>query len=119
MKNYRELIVWKKSRCLLSAVYKVTQLFPKGESYGLKSKIQNSCIEILSNITKGFSGKNRNELICFLKYSMGSASKLDNYFKRAHDLRLLNNPEYMHLTKEINEIMCMLVSLIQKPNAVC
>ena len=113
MKNYRDLIVWKKSRCLLLPAYKVTEMFPKNDLYGLTKQIRNSCVSILANLTRGFDGEKQDEIIKFLQTSITSISKLDNYFRKAHDLYFLNNSDFQQLTKETAEIMCMLTSFIK------
>jgi four helix bundle protein len=39
MKDFRKLIVWEKAHQLTLKIYKVTELFPREELYGLTSQI--------------------------------------------------------------------------------
>jgi four helix bundle protein len=113
MKNFRELNVWKKSRYLLTDVFKVTEMFPMNSETKLKSQMQNSCVDILANITKGFSSDKNDDLPQFLEISIGSVNKLEHHFQKAYDLRFLDNSDYRHLIKETNEIMDMLIEFVK------
>jgi four helix bundle protein len=109
MKNYRELLVWKKSRYLLTDVFKITEMFPLDKEIQLKKEMQNSCVDILANMTKGFSSENNEELPQYLHISIEAVDKLEHHFKKAYDLRFLNTLDFRYLIKESDEIMMMLI----------
>jgi hypothetical protein len=50
IKNYQELIIWKKSIDLVIELYKITKNFPKEEVYGLISQIRRAAVSVPSNI---------------------------------------------------------------------
>lgn len=52
MLNYKELIVWQKAMDLAENVYKLIQVFPKYEQYGLSDQIRRSVVSIPSNIAE-------------------------------------------------------------------
>ena len=51
--NYRELIVWQKAMDLAGECYRVTEHFPRVETYGLTAQIQRSATNIPSEIAHG------------------------------------------------------------------
>jgi len=53
IKSHRDLIVWQKSMDLVTAVYRLTEDFPKTELYGLTSQIRRSAASIPANIAEG------------------------------------------------------------------
>tara|TARA_B100001123_G_C15203707_1_gene984401 strand:+ start:497 stop:706 length:210 start_codon:yes stop_codon:yes gene_type:complete len=66
VKTYRELIVWQKSMKFVTDIYKLTQISPDKEKYGLTSQIRRSAVSIPSNIAEGFGRRLPNEFIRFL-----------------------------------------------------
>lgn len=51
--SYKDLIVWQKSMELVVEVYRVTEIFPKSEIYGMTSQMRRSAVSIPSNIAEG------------------------------------------------------------------
>ena len=51
--TYKQLIVWQKAIKLVIEIYKLTDRFPKSETYGLTSQMRRSAISIPSNIAEG------------------------------------------------------------------
>ena len=108
MNDFRELNVWKKSRCLLLLVYKITEIFPNNKFPGLTNQLRNSCVDILANITRAFSVKKYEEITRFLQSSIGSVKKLELQIRKAYDHHFINNLDYgylNHKTKEISKLL--------------
>jgi 23S rRNA-intervening sequence protein len=40
MKDFRDLVVWRKAHCLTLAIYAITTKFPREEIYGLTSQMR-------------------------------------------------------------------------------
>jgi four helix bundle protein len=55
MRNFRELLIWKKGMEIVTSVYKFTALLPTDEKYGLKTQLQRAAVSIPSNIAEGCS----------------------------------------------------------------
>ena len=53
VKRYRDLLVWQKAMDLVVESYKVANLLPKNEAYGLVSQIQRAAVSIPANIAEG------------------------------------------------------------------
>jgi four helix bundle protein len=117
MKDFRKQKVWQKSHQLTLDVYKATRDFPKDELYGLTSQIRRSCASIPANIAEGCGGESETEFSRFLQIAMGSASELEYHLLLAHDLGILNDADFEHLTKETTEVKQMLTSFIKKLKA--
>ena len=48
MKPYKKLEVWKRAIEFVTEIYKVTELFPRDERFGLISQIRRSAVSIPS-----------------------------------------------------------------------
>ena len=114
MKDFRKLLVWEKSHRLTLAVYQATATFPRSELYGLTSQIRRAAASIPANIAEGCGRSSDAELARFLQIAMGSASELEYHLLLAHDLDMLNAPDYGQLAGQVTEIKRMLASFINK-----
>jgi four helix bundle protein len=112
MKSYRELIVWKKSIDLVVEIYKLTELFPRKEQYGLTSQIRRSAVSIPSNIAEGFYRGHQREYVRFLRIAYASGGELETQLVLAEALHFLVHEKYQALENSLSEIMKMLNKLI-------
>ena len=112
LKSYKELIVWQKSIKLVMEIYKITNEFPKSETYGLSSQMQRAVISIPSNIAEGYTRKNLKEYIQFLHIAYGSSAELETQLIIARELypRLV----YTQAESFLEEIRKMLNTIISK-----
>jgi len=112
LKSYKELIVWQKSIQLVKEIYRLTNNFPKSETYGLSSQMQRAVISIPSNIAEGYSRKNLKEYIHFLHISYGSSAELETQLIIAKDLY----PKFSYDISEsfLEEVSKMLNVMISK-----
>src|SRR6516164_896164 len=113
MKNYKELVVWRKAHQMTLDVYSATRSFPKEELYGLTSQLRRSAASIGANIAEG-SGRRANKEICrFLQIARGSASEAEYHLLLARDLKLLPEEDFRRLSRTADEVQRMLTTLIQ------
>ncbi len=114
MKDFRKLDVWQKAHLLTVKVYEITAAFPRDELYGLTTQIRRSCASIPANIAEGCGREGEAELGRFLQIAQGSASELEYHLLLAHDLKLLNDKDYVILGDQVCEVRRMLTGLLKK-----
>ncbi len=114
MKNFRDLKVWHKAHSLALESYKATVAFPKQEMFGMTSQIRRVAVSIAANIAEGCRKRGNGEFQRFLNVATGSASELEYHFLLAHDLGLVDHPEYKRLTEAVVEVKRMLSALARK-----
>ncbi|WP_449401572.1 four helix bundle protein [Chryseobacterium wanjuense] len=112
MANFKELLVWQKSIDFVTEIYKITDAFPKEETFGLKSQIRRASVSIPSNIAEGNSRRSKPDYIQFLKISRGSCAELETQLIISRNLHFLNETNYLELNQDIIEISKMLNGLI-------
>jgi len=111
MKSHKDLKVWQESMDLVIEVYKITNLFPKEELYGLTSQIKRSALSIPSNIAEGAGRKGKTEYCRFLYIALGSASELETQIEIAYRLNFVD--DIGNLESKIRFIKNMLSKLIK------
>jgi four helix bundle protein len=114
MRNYRELLVWRKAHALALAVYKDTRSFPSEERYGLTSQIRRASVSIAANLAEGCGRRSDGEMARFVQIAMGSGAELSYHLLLAKDLGLLKGGEYARLEGDVTEVMRMMSALWQR-----
>lgn len=98
-------------------IYRVTEEFPKSETYGLTSQIRRSCSSIPANIAEGCGRNSSSDFARFLQIALGSASEVEYQLLLANELNMLEDSVYEDLSGEVTEIKRMLTGFIKKLRA--
>jgi len=114
MRNYEELMVWQKAHRMVMDIYRVTRDFPDDERFGLVSQLRRSAASIPANIAEGCGRNGDRDFTRFLSIAAGSASETHYHIFLAHDLKFINENEYIELDRQIREIKQMLHGFMQK-----
>jgi len=112
--SYRELVVWQKSIELVKLVYKLTELFPEKEKFGLTTQLRRAAISIPSNIAEGYTRKSRREYAQFINVALGPAAELETQLHITRELSLGDKIGLSEGESLVAEIMRMLYVLLQK-----
>jgi len=114
VQDFRDLRVWQKSHELVLRIYRVTEDFPKTETYGLVSQIRRAGASIPTNIAEGCGRGTDADFARFLQIALGSASEVDYQLILCRDLKYIETAAYDELDRTNSEAMKMLTSLIRK-----
>ncbi len=93
MKNFKELLIWKKGIELVKQVYKLVLLFPKEEKFGLTSQITRAAVSIPANIAEGSSRDSDKDYARFLQIALGSSFEVQTYLIIAREMNLVGSEE--------------------------
>ncbi|WGH76603.1 four helix bundle protein [Tenacibaculum tangerinum] len=114
IKTFRDLLVWQKSMVFVTEVYKVSNDFPKEETFGLTSQIRRSAVSIPSNISEGYGRQSLGDFIRFLKIGIASLFELQTQLEISLNLEYISREPFDQLYEKSREIERMLSSLIRK-----
>ncbi len=113
MKVHRSLKVWQKSIDLTVQIYALSEKFPRGEEYGLKSQVRRAAVSIPSNIAEGAARQTKKEFTQFLYIAAGSASEIDTQVELALRLGYLKANEIEKITQDLEQVSKMIFGLIK------
>ncbi len=114
IETYRDLDIWKKGIEVVKDVYKLTEEFPKQETYGLISQLRRSAISIPSNVAEGFKRYHNKEYKQFLHMSLGSCGELETQITIANELKYIQESEEAILLEKLDHIGRMISNLLKK-----
>ncbi len=115
-KTYEKLIVWQKSMDLVEAIYRLTEDFPRNETYNLTSQMRRATVSIPSNIAEGSRRNGKKEFKHFLAIAYGSGAELETQIMIAKRLNFVNLADYERVEVILDEIMRMLNKLLRPTN---
>lgn len=114
-KNFTDVIAWKSSYKLAIAVYRLTESFPRSESYGLTSQLRRAVVSISSNIAEGFGRTSVREKDQFYAIARGSLTEVQNQLLIAKGVGYIGERRYDQI-----ETLCVetikILSGLQKAN---
>ena len=116
-RNYRDLVVWQDSIQLAKTIYKLTEKFPKHETYALSDQIRRAVVSVPSNIAEGQARKAPGDFRRFLHISLGSLAEVDTQLVLAQEFGYLNGDDVGDLFDQIQVLRKKLYALINSlPN---
>ena len=92
-------------------VYRITNIFPKSEQFGIVSQLRRATYSIPANIAEGFGRKSTKELLQFLAIANGSLEEVRYFLLLSRDLRYLAPNELEKTEKELKAIAEMIEGL--------
>ena len=112
MRNFRNYDVWIDGVDFSVDIYKITENFPKKETYALCDQMQRAAVSIPSNIAEGCSRKSVNEFAHFLEFSLGSSYEVETQLLISKNIGYINLNIYEQLHDEIISIEKQLAGFI-------
>lgn len=116
MQDFRNARVWQKAHELALLVYQTTFAFPKEETFGLRSTLRKTAIDIPAKIAQGCNAAHDADFMRFQQTAFGFVGQLEYYFLLARDLKLFTEAEYERLNGEIVEVKKMLNNFMKRLN---
>lgn len=101
IKSFRDSRVWQAGMDSSEEVYRLTQSFPKHETFGLASRIQRAAVSVPSNIAEGHMREHNKEYLHHLSMAQASLAELETQIEIAARLKYLP-PE--HLRQHLDRI---------------
>jgi four helix bundle protein len=119
--DFHDLTVWQRAIDLTVCIYKLTQKFPKEETYGLVSQLRRASVSVASNIAEGRGRLNPAEFRQFLGIALGSTFEIQTQLLVARKLEMGTEKSISEAATIGDEVSKMLTSFIHtlssKPKA--
>ena len=110
--SFRDLVIWQRSVQMSVAIYKLTSVFPKEETYGLSSQLRRAGVSVASNIAEGYARSSRGEYKQFLGMARGSNSEVQTQLVIARELGF-GSPQTLDiaegLSSEVGKMMAAIL----------
>jgi len=108
---HHNLLAWQEGIVLTKMIYKLTDVFPQQEQYGLTSQMRRAAVSVPSNIAEGAGRGSGKEFIRFLVIARASLSELETQLILAKELNYIN--EAKNVLMEIDHLFRLISGLIK------
>lgn len=98
--DFKKLKIWQKAHELMLHVYKLTNIFPKEESFNLTSQIRRAALSVSANIAEAQGRYHDAETIHFLYNARGSAEEVRSHLTASVDLAYISKKDFNKLEEE-------------------
>jgi four helix bundle protein len=90
---FQDLEMWQLSHAWVLRIYKLTEAFPRQETFGLTSQLRRAAVSVPANIAEGFRKKSAADKARFYNISQGSLEECRYYLILARDLGYADTSE--------------------------
>ncbi|MBI3737871.1 MAG: four helix bundle protein [Chloroflexi bacterium] len=111
-RNYQDLIVWQNAIKLAKEIYKLTEKFPRHETYALADQIRRAVVSVPSNIAEGQARKAPADFRRFLHIALGSLAEVDTQLILAQEFNYLSKEDVDGMDGQIQELRKKLYALM-------
>ena len=109
--NYRDLIVWQKSRALAVDLYRTTRAFPRDEIFGMTQQMRRAALSVPCNIAEGHGRRTAKDVLHFLGIARGSLLELETQIVIATDLEYIESERSDTLVEQTVDVARLLNGL--------
>jgi four helix bundle protein len=103
--RFDQVGVWKKAHALVLATYKLTESFPKSETYGLVSQVRRTAVSIPANFAEGHKRLGKTDKARFMNIAQGSIEEVRYYLILAQDLGYAQTEQVMQGLDEVSRML--------------
>lgn len=111
VKTYRNLDAWRGAMNLSECVYKITQVFPDTERYGLISQMRRCSVSIPSNIAEGQARGTVAFGLQFIRVAIGSAAELSTQLELSRRLHFVSSDATRDIDQQLERVRQMLYGM--------
>ncbi|HLX75810.1 MAG TPA: four helix bundle protein, partial [Terriglobales bacterium] len=98
-------------------LYRLTEVFPRHELYGLADQIRRAAVSVPSNIAEGQAHFSRPEFKRYLRHSLGSLAEMETQVTIAERLHYLSKPQLASVLQRIHEVGRIINGLVNSLRA--
>jgi len=111
-RHFKDLLVWQKAMELARQVYRASNVFPKDETFGLRSQLRRAVVSVPSNIAEGHGRLTDNLFRIFLAQARGSLYEVQTQVMLASDFGFFNAGDAANILQNADEVARMLNGLL-------
>jgi len=113
IRSFSDLHAWQEAKNLAVETYRVTQVFPAAEQFGLTSQMRRASVSVSANIAEGFARRTGKDKRGFYQTALASLSELDSHSQIANALGFLNQSDLRSLMDLISRTGRLLTGLVR------
>jgi len=114
MKNFKELLIWKKGMDIAVNCFKLVAGFPNEQRFGISLQITKCGVSIPSNIAEGSSRSSEKGYAHFIEISLGSSYELETQLLIAQRVGIGEQELIKQILTDVSEEQKMTIGFLNK-----
>jgi four helix bundle protein len=114
MQDFRKLDVWNKAHAFTLTIYRITESFPKAETFGLAATLRRGSANIAMKIAEACGQDASNEFTQRLQQARAICVEVEYQLLLARDLQFIEPSTYDALQHQLIEVRKMLSGLMKQ-----
>ena len=114
MRDFHNFDAWAKAHSLTLTIYRLTEEFPRSESFGLVMSMRRCSSNVAMKIAEACGREDGEPYASGLRQARGMGMELEYQFLLARDLRLVDEAAHDLLRDQIVEVRRMLSGVIRR-----
>jgi four helix bundle protein len=110
-RSYRELDVWKLALRTAIECYRLTELFPATERFGLTAQLRRAAVSISANLAEGHNRRSRRAYLNHVNIALGSQAEAETLLELALRLSMVDQQQTAPVVRALAQIGRMLHAL--------
>lgn len=111
LKKFTGMDLWQVAHQMSLTIYRMTNRFPKHETYGLASQMRRCAVSVPSNVAEGWGRRSTKDFLRHLAIANGSPEELRYLLILAGDLGYCTQDDAAELNSNIDRIGAMIAAL--------
>lgn len=113
VKDYKQLLAYKKSVELEDGIFELCKKFPAEERYRYCDQILRSSSSISANICEGASQLYPKKYFSFLNNALGSCGETEHWLMRCKDRGYISSSEFEELSNKAVEVKKLIITYLK------
>lgn len=113
MQPFRNLAAWEKSHDLTLRVYRISESFPKTETFGLAATLRRGSAQLSMKIAEACGQDTSTDFVSCLRQARGIGMEVEYQLLLARDLQFMKPADYDTLQNQVIEVRKMLSGLMK------
>lgn len=114
MGDFKRLLVWQKAHAMAIHAHEVSGRMRGSAHVSLRNQLVRAAMSVPTNIVEGRSQKSERDFGRFLGYAIGSLSEVEYHLIIGHDIKAINDADYVSMRTEVIAIRKMTYTLIKR-----
>ncbi len=111
--SFTQLRTWQEARKFAVATYKMTDVFPVAEKFGLVAQLRRAAVSVAANIAEGFSRNTANDKVHFYAMALGSLTEVLSHTYIAADLGFVDPEKVEYIAGQVGELHKMINGMMK------
>jgi four helix bundle protein len=113
LRDFRHLEAWHKAHAFTLAIHRITETFPRAETFGMSATLRRGAANVAMKIAEGCGRDSVSEYVACLRQARGLGMEAEYQLLLARDLQFIEPSVHDGLQHQVIEVRKIITGLIK------